>query len=370
MFSPDIMIVGAGPVGCMVARLAAEDGLFVWVVESRDHIGGNCYDSRHESGILIHHYGPHYFRTNNDALLTYLSRFTDWIPGNYIVKSMIDNVLYPFPINLDTLEIFFNRRFSEEEAKSFLELRREKIDNPENSEELALSWIGRELYDAFYYGYTLKQWGRHPRELSPSVIGRIPVRLNRDHRYVDHKHQVMPKNGYTSLFSRMLDHPNIHISLQTKYDEIHKQKSRHKILVYTGAVDEYYNYCLGRLPWRSLRFEFTKENKDYVQPCVQINYPNEYSYTRTVEIKHVTQDVSSSTIISYEYPTVEGQPFYPIPFHDAIALFQEYQKMSEVEKIESGVFFAGRLAEYRYLNMDHALERGEEVYKEIRTRYG
>jgi len=203
----DLLVCGAGPVGCVIAERAANLlGWRVLVVERRPHLAGNCHDSVHSSGVRIHNYGPHYFRTNDEKLLRYLSRFTDWVPGNYIVKSSVGGRLYPFPINLTTLEQFFGKKLDADSAERLLRDKRVPIENPRNSEEFVLSKVGRELYEGFYLNYTLKQWRRHPRELAPSVCGRVPIRLNRDERYVDHRYQVMPKDGFTALFSRMLRH--------------------------------------------------------------------------------------------------------------------------------------------------------------------
>jgi UDP-galactopyranose mutase len=364
--SHDLIIVGAGPVGCVVARQAADQGWTSLVIDKRNHIAGNCHDRNHESGVLIHAYGPHYFRTNSDELLAFLSRFTDWVPGNYFVKSAVAGRLYPFPINLDTLEQFFGRTFTPESARKFLESEREKITAPANSEEFVLSRVGKPLYEAFYLGYTRKQWDVHPRDLAASVCGRIPVRFNRDSRYVDHKHQLTPAKGFTEMFRRMIDDPKIEVRLEADYRELRGSLQAKRATVYTGPVDEYFEHRLGKLPWRSLDFEFKYHEKEFVQPCVQINYPNEHPYTRSVEIKHVTQQEHRGTVISFETPSAIGDPYYPIPSSASERLFKEYQKLSEQETLANRVYFAGRLANYRYLNTDEAIESALKAFQKIR----
>lgn len=367
-----LLIVGAGPVGCVIAERAATVlGWKVLVIDKRDHIAGNCYDMLHESGVLIHRYGPHYFRTNNEELLSYLSNFTDWIQGDYFVKVSTRGELFPFPINLLTLRQFFkNPDLTAEEAASLLEEKREHIENPANSEEFVLSRVGRELYEAFYLGYTKKQWAIHPKDLAPSVCGRIPVRLNTDERYVDHKHQVTPAKGFTEMFKNMIDNPNIDVMLETDYKDVKDSIVPECATVYAGPIDEYFGCKLGKLPWRSLAFEFKQEEQEYVQPTVQINYPNQHDYTRTVEIKHVTKQQHPSTVISYEYPKAEGDPYYPIPRQVNKELYEQYKALGEQETKDNNVYFCGRLAEYRYYNTDEVIERALSTFNTIKERYG
>lgn len=363
----DLLIAGAGPVGCVIAeRAATQLGWTSLIVEKREHIAGNCYDREHESGVLIHLYGPHYFRTDNEMLLGYLSQFTEWVEGRYVVKSQVRGELFPFPINLDTLEQFFGRSFTAEEAESFLEEIREKIDEPKNSEDFVLSRVGRELYEAFYLGYTLKQWERHPRELAPSVCGRIPVRLNRDHRYVGQRFQVTPKEGFTKMFERMIAHPNISVALGADFLDVRNRLKPRRATVYCGPIDAYFDYVYGKLPWRSLHFAFETRPVEYAQPCVQINYPDEHDYTRTVEIKHVTQQKHDKTVISYEYPRAEGDPYYPVPAGHNQALYEKYKARAEAETREKHVYFAGRLAQYTYMNTDQAIETALSTFEKIR----
>lgn len=352
----DLLVCGAGPVGCVVAeRCATQLGWRVLIVEKRRHTAGNCHDYEHPSGLLVHAYGPHYFRTNDDGLLAYLSNFTEWIPGNYIVKSMVGGRLYPFPINLTTLEMFFGESLDPQSAEAMLETKRVPIDEPRDCEEFVLSRVGREMYEAFYLDYTRKQWGLHPRELHPSVCGRIPIRFNRDERYVDHGSQVMPRDGYTAMFERMIDQPRIEVKLDTDYRDVRATIRPRFATVYTGPVDEYFETRLGKLPYRSLVFDLVEKEVEWEQPCVQINYPDQSTHTRSVEIKHVTAQEHPHTVISYETPSSVGDPYYPMPTVEAAALYGRYRDLAETEERERNVFFVGRLAQYKYMNSDEVM---------------
>jgi UDP-galactopyranose mutase len=366
----DLVICGAGPVGCTIANRAAHElGWNVLVVEKRGHVAGNCYDELHPSGVLIHRYGPHYFRTNSRELLDFLSQYTDWVPGNYIVKSSTRGQLFPFPINLLTLEQFFNRKFTAEEAQDFLASLAQTFESPQNSEEFVLSRVGRELYEAFYKGYTQKQWGVSPRELDASVCGRIPLRFNNDCRYVDHQFQVTPKQGFTRMFQRMLEHPRIQLLLQADFRQVKKWARASKAVIYTGAVDEYFDFTYGKLPWRSLEFDFVEYPVEFRQPCVQINYPNDFEYTRTVEIKHVTQQQTKNTVISYEYSRAVGDPYYPVPARSNEELYQRYRLLAEQEEQSAATYFVGRLATYRYYNTDQVIEEALKTFARLKERF-
>lgn len=368
----DVVIAGAGPVGCIIAeQLASVLNWKVLLIDKRNHIAGNCFDTKHASGVLIHRYGPHYFRTNNKNLIDYLSQFTEWIPGNYIVKSSTGGTLYPFPINLITLSKFFNTDdLTPEAAERLLATKRVPIEHPNNSEEFVLSRVGKELYESFYLGYTLKQWAIHPRDLAPSVCGRIPVRLNKDERYVDHQYQCTPAQGFTELFKKMVAHPNIEVLLETDYNTIKHQIKPLRATVYTGPIDEYFDYSLGKLPWRSLEFDFQEKPVAFEQPCVQINYPNDHDYTRTVEIKHVTGQEHPHTVISYEYPKAEGDPYYPIPMEQNHQLYTLYKQLADQECLENNVYFCGRLAEYKYYNTDEVMELAFKTFEKIKAQHG
>jgi UDP-galactopyranose mutase len=366
----DLIIVGAGPVGCVLAETAAREmGWKCLIIEKRPHLAGNCYDFMHESGLMLHRYGPHLFRTDQKSLVDFLSTYTEWIPGNYRVQSFYQGELYPLPINLTTLEKFFRCPLTPESAQSLLEKERIPINNPRNSEEFVLSRLGRKLYEAFYLGYTQKQWGIHPRELMPSVCGRLPIRYNRDDRYVDEAYQVMPQNGFAHMFERMLRHSSIEVLLNTDYFMIRDQLKAKRALVYTGPIDAYFDFCYGTLPWRSLEFKWVAMDQAFQQPCVAINYPSDHEYTRSVEIKHVTGQKHPRTVISYEYPRSDGEPFYPVPTDANLAKYGLYRCLAETETFERKVHFCGRLATYSYLNIDQAILTALALSRELKERY-
>ena len=366
----DLIIVGAGPVGCVLAERAARD--LAWkclVIEKRPHLAGNCYDFVHDNGLLLHQYGPHLFRTGKQSLVDYLSVYTDWIPGNYRVQASYKGELFPIPINLTTLEKFFGRSLTPASARALLANERLNITNPQNSEEYVLATVGKRLYEAFYLGYTQKQWGLHPRELAPSVCARLPVRFNRDDRYVDEPFQIMPNEGYTRLFGRMLRHPFIKVLLDTDFFEIRALLQPKKALVYTGPIDAYFNFCHGALPWRSLDFDWVESAQEFQQPCVLINYPSEHEFTRSVEIKHVTGQQHPHTVVSLEYPRWGGEPFYPVLIEANLAKYALYKHLAEKEETEKGVFFCGRLATYSYINIDQAIDRALELYQRLKDKH-
>lgn len=368
----DYLIVGAGFSGLVAAeRLCTQYGKRCLVVEKRDHIGGNAHDCYDKHGVLIHPYGPHYFRTNSDGILSYLSQFTEWIPGNYRVQVQRDERNWSFPINLKTFEQYIGRKSTSEEMEAWLSEQRFDYDSITNSEEAVLSQVGLEWYKMFFEGYTLKQWKRHPRDLSPSVCRRIPVRINRDDRYFNDKHQVLPRDGYHTLFNNLVQAcgDRLELRLKTDYKEVLADTSTQwDHMIFTGPIDAYFDYRFGALPYRSLEFEqehysaeeleHKKESysRSFLQPCVQVNYPSEeLPYTRSVEAKHVTGQQISGTTIVREYPkdyTVGEEPFYPIPCQDARARYKQYE--SEASKLE-GVSFIGRLGSYQYYNMDQVV---------------
>lgn len=348
----DFLIVGAGFAGAVMAeRLASQLGKTCLVVEKRPHIGGNSYDKYDDAGVLMHPYGPHYFRTNSDRVVQYLSQFTDWHHVEYKILSWSDGRYWQFPINLNTFEQFIGRASSTEEMEATLEKWRVPIAEPKNSEEVIISQVGWPLYEKFFKNYTRKQWQRDPKELDPSVCGRIPIRTNRDDRYLSEKFQALPKAGYTRMFERMLAHPNIKLLLKTNYREVLPHVT-YQHMIYTGPIDEYFDCCYGPLPYRSLRFEPETLPQPFFQPAVQVNYPNDQAFTRIVEIKHATGQSIPVTTIVREYPEnyLPGkEPYYPVPGPETKALVQKYA--ARVEQ-ESQTTFIGRLATYRYYNMD------------------
>ncbi len=348
----DYLIVGAGFAGAVLAeRLASQRGRRCLVIDRRAHLAGNAYDFADRAGVLLHQYGPHYFRTNSERIRDYLGQFTEWHPADYRILSWTGGRHWPFPINLNTFEQFVGHPATSEEMAAALAKWRVPIESPRNSEEVIVSQVGRELYEMFFQGYTRKQWRRDPSELDPSVCGRVPIRTNRDDRYVSDKFQAMPRDGYTALFQRMLAHPNIEVRLGVDFRDARVQVP-HRRLVYTGALDEYYDHCFGPLPYRSLRFEPETVETEWFQPVVQVNYPNDHEYTRCVEIKHVTGQKLPVTTVVREYPQDFGpgrEAYYPLPAPDAQALYKRYEALAERE---TNVSFVGRMATYRYYNWD------------------
>ena len=401
----DCLIVGAGFSGLTVAeRLTTQQGKTCLIVEKRDHLGGNAYDKYDEAGVLIHAYGPHYFRTNAPRIVDYLSQFTEWHPVEYKILSYSDGRYWSFPINLNTFEQLLGRPSTSEEMEAWIAVHRVPMENPANSEEVIVSQVGWELYEKFFKGYTLKQWRRHPKDLDASVCGRIPIRTNRDDRYLREDFQAIPKDGYTAMFERMVAAcgDKLEIMLNTEFRDI-LPKVSFKHLVYTGPIDEYYDYCHGHLPYRSLRFESESFNPaqladpstinphlsaekpapaGFFQPAMQVNYPNDEEFTRIVEIKHATGQQCENTTIVREYPDDFGpgkEAYYPIPAPDSAATYQKYKALTETDPLPvhlssnlpslcstpPTVHFIGRLATYRYYNMDQvvgmALKEAEKI---------
>jgi UDP-galactopyranose mutase len=347
----DFLVVGAGFAGATVAERLAAHGRRVLVVDKRPHIAGNAYDSYDADGVLVHHYGPHIFHTNSKEVFDYLSAFTEWRPYAHRVLAQVDGQLVPIPINLDTINALYGTHLSADELEAFLAARREVRPEVRNSEDVVVSKVGRELFEKFYRGYTRKQWGREPRELDASVAGRVPVRTNRDPRYFTDAYQAMPRHGYTALFARMLQRPGISVLLQADFREV-RHEVAYEHLVFTGPVDEYFDHCFGPLPYRSLRFVFESHAAERVQPVATINYPNDYDFTRVTEFKHITGQVHGRTVLVYEYPQAEGDPYYPVPAPEARQLYARYAELAERER---RVTFVGRLGTYRYYNMDQVV---------------
>jgi UDP-galactopyranose mutase len=358
----DYLIVGAGFAGSVLAeRLAGHLGKRVAVIDKRDHVGGNAYDFYNESGILVHRYGPHIFHTNSKVIVNYLSQFTDWQPYEHRVLASIDGQLLPIPINLNTINRLYRLNLDSMGMKAFLSSR--LVNNPviRTSEDVILSRVGRDLYDKFFRNYTRKQWGVDASQLDASVAGRIPVRFDTDDRYFSDLFQAMPLNGYTRLFERMLSHPLISLHLGVNFKEVCRIFGHVKI-IYTGSIDEYYNFCFGRLPYRSLAFRHETHDYHTHQIAPVINYPNDHSYTRITEFKHLTGQKHPKTSIVYEYPSVLGEPYYPIPCPESAALYAKYRLLAERD---SNVTFCGRLANYRYLNMDQVVGQALATFQKI-----
>lgn len=358
----DVLVVGAGFAGSVVAERLASAGRRVLVIDRRSHIAGNAFDENDAQGVLIHRYGPHIFHTNSDEVFAYLSRFTDWRPYEHRVLASVDGKLLPIPINLDTVNRLYGLHLDEEGLKAYFETVREPRETIRTSEDVIVNTVGWDLYRKFYQGYTRKQWGLDPSELFASVASRVPVRTNRDDRYFTDTHQAMPKEGYTPMFARILDHPNISIELGRDLREIRTSiRARH--IVYTGPIDEYFDHCFGKLPYRSLRFEHEQlPGIEQYQPVGTVNYPNEHAYTRITEFRHLTGQTGPHTSIVREYPQAQGDPYYPIPRPENDGLFKKYQALAQEEK---DVTFVGRLAQYRYYNMDQVVGAALSIAKKI-----
>lgn len=355
----DYLIVGAGFAGSILAeRLARGMGKQVLLVDRRPHIAGNAYDHYDDAGILVHKYGPHIFHTNCREVFDYLSRFTEWRQYQHRVLASVDGQLVPIPINLDTINQLYGLNLTSFEMDKFLSERAEKKADVRTSEDVVVNKVGRELYEKFFRGYTRKQWGLDPSELDAQVTARVPTRTNRDARYFTDTYQAMPRRGFTRLFENMLDHPNIKIMLNTDYRDV-KELIPCRELIYTGPIDEYFNFEFGKLPYRCLEFKHETLNREFLQPVAVINYPNDYAYTRVTEFKHLTGQEHPKTSIVYEFPRAEGDPYYPIPRAENAEIYKKYQARAEAA---DGVRFVGRLATYRYYNMDQVAAQALTVF--------
>ncbi len=360
--SYDVMVVGAGFAGAVMAeRLATQSNLKVLVVDKRPHIAGNAYDRFDDAGILMHQYGPHIFHTNSADIVDYLSNFTDWHPYEHRVLAQVDGQHVPIPINRTTLNALYDAGLSsDEDAEAFLAARAEPVPVVRTSEDVVVSAVGRELYEKFFRGYTRKQWGVDPSDLDKSVTARVPTRTNTDDRYFADKFQIMPAEGYTRMFENMLDHPNIDLLLGVDYKDV-RDAYPHDHLVFTGPIDEYYGYRFGKLPYRSLRFEHETLDQEWLQPVAVVNYPHEDTpYTRITEYKHLTGQRSPRTSITREYPSAIGDPYYPIPRDENQTLYKRYEALA---RAETDTTFVGRLATYRYYNMDQIVGQALAAYR-------
>lgn len=359
----DYLIVGAGFAGSVLAeRLAADAGKRVLVCDVRPHIGGNAYDCYNDDGILIHKYGPHIFHTNSRDVFDYLSRFTAWRPYQHRVKASVDGMLLPMPINLDTVNQLFGLRLSSFELEAFLQSLAEPREQLRTSEDVVVSKVGRELYQKFFQGYTRKQWGLDPSQLDASVTARVATRTNRDDRYFTDTYQAMPLHGYTRMFERMLAHPNIKLLLNTDYREVVELLPFGE-MIYSGPIDAFFDYQFGKLPYRSLEFVHETHDRPAYQEAAVVNYPNDEAYTRITEFKYLTGQEHAKTSIVYEYPQAEGEPYYPVPRAENAERYAQYKALADMTP---GVHFVGRLASYRYYNMDQVVAQALKTYKRIR----
>lgn len=360
--SYDYIVVGAGFAGAVLSeRLATGLGKRVLLLDKRHHIGGNAYDEVNQHGILIHPYGPHIFHTASQKVFDYLSRFTDWRPYEHRVLASVDGKLLPIPINLDTINGLYGLDLDGKGMEKFLARRAEPRAEIRTSEDVVVSRVGRELYEKFFRNYTRKQWGIDPSELDSSVAGRIPVRFNRDDRYFSDTFQAMPLEGYTRMFQRILANPKITVMLKTDYRELAGCYPRAK-MVYTGPIDEFFDFRFGKLPYRSLRFQHETHSRERFQAVGVVNYPNNHAYTRITEFKHLTGQQHPETSIVYEFPQAEGDPYYPVPRPENAKLYELYRELADGTP---DVYFCGRLANYKYFNMDQVVAQALHLYRNI-----
>src|SRR5215218_2194251 len=359
----DFLIVGAGFAGSVLAeRLATQANKKVLIIDKRDHIAGNAYDYYNNDGILIHKYGPHIFHTNSKEVFEYLGNFTPWRPYEHKVLGSVDGQLVPIPINLNTINKLYGLNLNSSEVEAFFASKAEKVSGVKTSEDVVVSKVGRELYEKFFRNYTRKQWDLDPSQLDASVTARVPTRLNRDDRYFADTYQAMPLHGYTSMFERMLDHPNIKVLLQTDYREIVGALPFTQ-MVYTGPVDEFFDLRYGKLPYRSLEFVFQTHDTECFQPAPVVNFPNEHPYTRCTEFKYLTGQVHPKTSVVYELPRANGDPYYPVPQPENGELYKRYKALADATL---GVHFVGRLATYKYYNMDQVVAQALSVFRRIK----
>jgi UDP-galactopyranose mutase len=358
----DYLIVGAGFAGCTLAeRLAEGAGKRVLLIDRRRHIGGNAYDCHDDAGILIHRYGPHIFHTNSAEVFTYLSRFTAWRPYQHRVVASVDGQLVPIPINLDTVNRIYGLNLNAMQLQPFFEELAERVDPVVTAEDVIISKVGRELYQKFFRNYTRKQWGFDPSELDASVTARVPVRTNRDDRYFDDVYQAMPLYGYARMFERMTASSNIKVMLNTSYRELCGMLD-YREMIFTGPVDEFFDYRYGKLEYRSIDFQFVTHDKAVFQPAPVVNFPNEYAYTRCTEFKYLTGQEHSKTTVVYEYPKGGGDPYYPVPRRENGELYRKYQMLASATP---NVHFAGRLGTYKYYNMDQVVAQALKLYSKL-----
>jgi len=362
----DFLIVGAGFAGAVLAERLAKIGNKVLVVEKRNHIGGNAYDYWNKEHILVQKYGPHIFHTNIEEVWNYLCQFTEWNRYIHRVIAKTKGKEVYIPINLDTMERIYCRKFTPEELKDFFEKQKVKIDEIKNSRDVVISQIGEELYELFFKNYTKKQWGVYPEDLNPQVLNRLPIRFNRDTRYFTDKYQGMPKYGYSKMFSQMFNNRNIQILLNTDLKKI-ISKIKFNRIIYTGPIDYYFDYIYGKLSYRSLDFKFETLNLEKYQNSAVVNYPNDYNYTRITEFKHfypqIYNNKMNKTTICYEFPKDEGDPYYPVPKRECEEIYFKYK--NEIKKLKN-VYFIGRLAQYKYLNMDQVVAEALKLFNRIR----
>ena len=363
----DWLVVGAGFAGSVLAeRLASRRNERVLLIDRRLHVGGNAYDLYDSAGVLIHQYGPHIFHTNSKSVFDYLSQFTDWRFYQHKVLAEVDGQQVPIPINLTTVNRLYGLSLTSTEMEGWLAARAEPIDQIRTAEDVVVATVGRELYEKFFRGYSRKQWGIDPSELDKAVTARVPTRTNEDDRYFNDAYQFMPAGGFTNMFTRMLDHPNIEVMLDCDFREV-RARIPHRRLIYTGPIDEFFDFRFGKLPYRSLVFKHVTLNKEWHQPVAVVNYPQEHDYTRVTEYKHLTGQRHGQTSVTYEYPSDAGDPYYPVPRPQNAELYRRYESLADCLR---DVWFVGRLATYRYYNMDQVVGQALATFRRIEEKLG
>ncbi|HEB75428.1 MAG TPA: UDP-galactopyranose mutase [Nitrospirae bacterium] len=365
------LIAGSGLAGSVLAeRIASVLKKEVLVVERRDHIGGNVYDYKDSEGIFIHKYGPHAFHTNDESVWAYLSRFTEWYPYFHRVRAIVDGIEIPLPFNLNALYMVFPPGLASRLETKLVDTFGYNVKIPilklKEFGDKDLQFLSGYIYEKVFLGYTLKQWGLTPENLYPSVTARVPVYISRDDRYFQDRYQGIPENGYTSLIERMLDNPLIRVELNTDFRDV-KDSVKFEKLIYTGCIDEFFDFRFGELSYRSLDFSLKSYDTEFFQPVAQVNYPENHDYTRITEYKHFLDTRSERTTVAYEYPQAYerggNDPYYPIPNDENSALYAKYSE--EARKLHN-VVFIGRLAEYKYYNMDQIVARALRTFEELR----
>jgi UDP-galactopyranose mutase len=363
-----ILIVGSGLSGATIARLAAEDGHEITVIDKREHIGGNVYDYvDEETKIRISKYGVHIFHTSKEKVWEFVNKYEEWIPYKHKVLSYVFGRYLQIPVNISTLNEVYNKEIkTEADAKKFYDIIQYKGEI-KNSEDAAKARVGSHLYELLFKNYTIKQWDKHPSQLEASVLERIPYRTDFNDRYFNDTYEGLPKNGYTTFVTNILQHENINVLLNTEY--VSEMQNEYDVVFFTGKIDTYFKEKFGKLEYRSLRFEFEKLEMKQYQPYAQINYPEKrHEWTRIIEYKHLYPFDSRQTIIAREYSTSEGEEYYPVPTAENRNTYLQYQKEAEETEKNNNVYFVGRLANYKYMNMDEAIENAMNAYDRFKTK--
>jgi UDP-galactopyranose mutase len=362
-----IVIIGAGISGAVLAERYANLGKKVLVLEKRDHIAGNCFDYIDENGILVSKYGAHLFHTNDELVWEYVNQFSDWFPWEHKVVAKVDDKTVPIPVNILTVNTLFGLNLeTSEEMQEWLDKNSVSIETPKNGMEAVLRKVGPVLYEKMFRHYTKKQWDKYPEELDASVLERIPVRTSDDCRYFSDQYQALPRAGYTKLFENLLSHPNITVLLNTDFFDVQHQLPNYEKLFYSGPIDRYFAFqdkIQEVLEYRSINFQFETVDAEYFQENSVVNYPgNEFGFTRIVEYKHFGNQQSEKTTISREFTEATGDPYYPVPTPRNQQIYEAYKR--EADKLKN-IYFVGRLANYKYFNMDQAFRNALDLFAEL-----